>query len=99
VRLRICRQPVGTIDGIRLDQFRPGLVYDIGTQLANVFLFEGWAEPIAAQAEPVPPSPQRIAGLILVVDDQTDLRQLTADLLSWNGYDVVQAGDGKPSPN
>jgi len=95
VRLRICRQPAGTIDGIRLDQFRPGLVYDIGTQLANVFLSEGWAEPIAAQAEPVSRPQHRIAALILVVDDQTDLRQLTADLLSCNGYDVVEASHGR----
>ena len=95
MRLRICRQPAGTIDGIRLDQFRPGLVYDIGSQLANVFLSEGWAEPVAAQGELVRPPPHRIAALILVVDDQTDLRQLTADLLSCNGYDVVQASHGR----
>jgi two-component system, OmpR family, alkaline phosphatase synthesis response regulator PhoP len=95
VRLRICRQPAGTIDGIRLDQFRPGLVYDIGSQLANVFLAEGWAHPLPEPAEPVRPPPQRIAALILVVDDQTDLRQLTADLLACNGYDVVQAGHGR----
>jgi CheY-like chemotaxis protein len=43
----------------------------------------------------VPPPPHRIAALILVVDDETDLRQLTADLLSCNGYDVVQAGHGR----
>jgi CheY-like chemotaxis protein len=95
VRLRICRQPPGTIDGIRLDQFRPGLVYNIGSQLACVFLAEGWAEPIAELAEPVRPPPRRIAALILVVDDETDLRQLTAHLLALNGYDVVQAGHGK----
>lgn len=95
MRLRICRQPTGTIDGVRLDQFRAGLVYDIGSQLARVFLAEGWAEPIAEHAEPVRPPPQRIAALILVVDDQTDLRQLAADLLSCNGYDVVQASHGR----
>ncbi len=95
MRLRICRQPAGTIDGIRVDQFRPGLVYDIGSQLASVFLSEGWAEPIAKEAEPGQRSPHRIAALILVVDDQTALRQLTADLLSCSGYDVVQAGHGR----
>ena len=95
MRLRICRQPAGTIDGIRLDQFRPGLVYDIASQLADVFLSEGWAEPVTAEADPVRRPPHRIAALILVVDDQTDLRQLTADLLSCNGYEVVQAGDGR----
>jgi len=95
VRLRICLQPAGTLDGIPLDQFRPGLVYDISSQLANVFLSEGWAEPIEAQAEPVRQRPHRIPALILVVDDQADLRQLAADLLSCNGYDVVQAGHGR----
>ena len=95
MRLRICRQPPGNIDGLRLDQFRPGLVYDIGSQLASVFLAEGWAEPVSELAEPVRPPPQRIAALILVVDDQTDLRQLTAHLLALNGYDVVQAGHGR----
>ena len=95
MRLWICRQPAGTIDGVRLDQFRPGFVYDIGSQLADVFLSEGWAEPIAAQAEPVSRPPHRIAAVILVVDDQTEVRQLTADLLSCNGYEVVQAAHGK----
>jgi CheY-like chemotaxis protein len=32
--------------------------------------------------------------LVLVVDDETNLRQLTADLLSCNGYEVVQACHG-----
>jgi CheY-like chemotaxis protein len=95
MRLRICRQPAGTIDGIRVDHFRPGLVYDIGTQLAQVFLAEGWGEPIANQTEAAPRRPNRLSALVLVVDDDTDLRQLTAVLLSCNGYDVVQASNGQ----
>jgi CheY-like chemotaxis protein len=96
VRLRICRQPAGTIDGVRVDDFRPGLIYELGTQLANVFLAEGWAEPCADQSsvEARHPAPSRIAALVLVVDDETNLRQLTADLLSCNGYEVVQACHG-----
>jgi hypothetical protein len=31
MRLRICRQPTGTVDGIVLEHFRQGLVYDIGS--------------------------------------------------------------------
>lgn len=95
--LRICRQPAGTVEGVRVDQFRPGLVYELGTQLANVFLAEGWAEPCAdaSTAEAVRPPPNRIAALVLVVDDETNLRQLTADLLVCNGYEVVQACHGK----
>jgi CheY-like chemotaxis protein len=97
VRLRICRQPAGTIDGVRVDHFRPGVVYELGTQLANVFLAEGWAEPVAERgtSEALRPQPNRTGALVLVVDDETTLRQLTADLLSSNGYAVVQACHGK----
>lgn len=94
MRLRICRQPAGTIDGVRVDHFRPGLIYDIGIQLASVFLAEGWGEPVSGAAESVRRPHTRVHALILVVDDATDLRQLTADVLSCNGYDVVQASDG-----
>ena len=46
MRVRICRQPAGAVDGISLEHFRPGLIYDVGTQLASVFLAEGWGEPV-----------------------------------------------------
>ena len=94
MRVRICRQPAGTIDGVRVDHFRPGLIYDIGIQLANVFLTEGWGEAVADRSESQRPA-NRVAALVLVVDDEIDLRQLTADLLLCNGYDVVQAGHGQ----
>lgn len=94
MRLRICRQPAGTIDGVRLDHFRPGLTYDIGLQLANHFLTEGWGEPVDERSGSHRPR-NRVAALVLVVDDETDLRQLAADVLSCHGYDVVQAGHGQ----
>jgi CheY-like chemotaxis protein len=95
VRLRISRQPAGTIDGVRVDHFRPGRTYDIGTQLASVFLAEGWGEPVADNPH-VPPHPiHRVGALVLVVDDDTVLRRLTVDVLSCNGYEVLQARDGK----
>lgn len=94
MRLRICRQPAGTIDGVCVDHFRPGLIYDIGIQLAHVFLTEGWGEPVEDRSESQRP-PNRVAALVLVVDDETDLRRLTADVLLCNGYEVVQAGHGQ----
>jgi len=45
MRLRICRQPVGSVAGIPLDQFRAGLVYDIRTELAAVFSLKGGEAP------------------------------------------------------
>ena len=94
MRLRICGQPTGTIDGIALNHFRPGLVYDIRTPLAAVFLAEGWGEPCSDPDEG-PRPPNRLASLVLVVDDHTDMRQLTADVLAGNGYDVIEALDGR----
>ena len=46
VRLRITRQPAGCIDGIRLEDFIVGSVYDVGTMLGCYLLAEGVAEPV-----------------------------------------------------
>lgn len=45
MRLRITRQPSGSVDGIRLDDFIVGFVYDIGTILGSYLLAQGLAEP------------------------------------------------------
>jgi hypothetical protein len=50
MRIRIVQKPAVTcIDGFRLDQFRPGHVYHLGSLMAGVFLAEGWAEPVDDQ--------------------------------------------------
>lgn len=57
MRIRIVQKPgVASIDGVRLDQFRPGNVYYLGSLLAGVFLAEGWAEPVdePGRGEPDP---------------------------------------------
>ena len=41
------------------------------------------------------PSSGEVSALVLVVDDDTDLRRLTATVLSCNGYRVVEAPDGR----
>jgi hypothetical protein len=47
VRIRIIQKPpVTDIDGVDLGYFQPGSVYDVGEILADVFLAEGWAEPL-----------------------------------------------------
>jgi hypothetical protein len=47
MRIRIIQKPaVAFIDGVRLDNFRPGSVYQFGSLMAGVFLAEGWAEPV-----------------------------------------------------
>ena len=85
MRLRILTRPTGVIDGISLDQFCVGRVYEVGTQIACVFLAEGWAEVEIAKIEP----------LILVVDDEPELRRFTESLLTAHGYHVIVAAHGR----
>ncbi len=47
VRLKITRQPSGSIDGIQLDDFIVGFTYDVGTTLACYLLAERLAIPVA----------------------------------------------------
>ena len=70
MHLRIRRQLTGSIDGVRLDRFHAGVVYEVGTQLASVFLAEGWAEPAAevGAVAAVCTAPSRTAALVLVVE-------------------------------
>ena len=82
MRLRILTHPTGTIDGVSLDHFIVGGVYELGTQVACVFIAEGWAELVTANNDDVvrpPPSPvAAIEPLVLVVEDDPGLRHLTA---------------------
>jgi hypothetical protein len=46
VRLRITQRLHGSIDGMQLDRFQPGLVYDLGPILGALMLAEQWAKPV-----------------------------------------------------
>jgi CheY-like chemotaxis protein len=98
MRLRICRRLHGSIDGVAIDHLRIGWIYDIDTQVASVLLAEGWAEPLGAADDALPsprPPPRTRRAVVLVVDDEPDLRQLTATLLISHGFDVVIARHGR----
>jgi CheY-like chemotaxis protein len=100
MRLRILTSPTGTIDGVSLNKFHVGAVYELGTQVACVFLAEGWAELVADDGTPVfvcpsPPEVASIEPLVLVVDDEPELRRLTEIVLTEHGYHVVVAAHGK----
>jgi CheY-like chemotaxis protein len=97
MHLRMCRQLAGSIDGVRLDRFRDGTVYDVGIALASVFLAEGWAEPAAdeAQSGPVGPGTDTAPAVVLVAEDEPDVRHLVAAVLHEGGYEVLQARHGR----
>jgi len=99
MRLRILVHPTGTIDGVALDQFRVGCIYELGTQIACVFLAERWAESVrndetATFVRPPPAAVAHIDPLLLVVDDDPEMRRMTEVLLTAHGYHVIVAAHG-----
>ena len=47
MRVRISARPtVECIDGVQLTRFQQGSEYEIGSQLAELLIVEGWAEPL-----------------------------------------------------
>lgn len=96
MRLRIVRRPSGRADGISLDRFEPGFIYDVGSSIGNLLLAEGWAEPIDDQrpAMVIPLPDDKSQTLILVIDDDRDTRSMLATMLTLQGYAVRSARDG-----
>jgi CheY-like chemotaxis protein len=95
VRLRIVKlPPVCELDGVRVDRYRVGLVYDMSTRMANVFLSEGWAEPVI-DGTPARVLPPRDSSAVLVVEDDPDMRAITVELLTLKGYVALAAKNGE----
>jgi hypothetical protein len=48
VRIKVLQKPpIASIDGIRLDRFEAGCLYDVGNTLGALLLAERWASPVA----------------------------------------------------
>ena len=81
MRIRVLNtRTVPEVDGIDLRRFRVGLTYEIGTNLAALFLAEGWAEPVADDAPALlVPFSENDPFMTRVVDPQapTNLRRET----------------------
>jgi hypothetical protein len=87
--------PEGRADGFDLRRFQVGQVYDVGTVLANLLLAEGWAVPIDVP-EPalVIPLSKLSDKVVLVVDDDRDVRTMLNHLLAFAGFAVIEAANG-----
>jgi twitching motility two-component system response regulator PilH len=97
VRIRSLKRGQGRVDGVSLDRFEPGILYDVGTIIGNVLLAEGWAEAVDDRrpAMLVPLPEERAESAILVVDDDPATRALLATILTIHGYAVQTAEDGE----
>ena len=96
--LRITRRPSGTFDGVALDHYQVGGIYEVGPQICGVLLLEGWAEPATYESEaPVvrPPPADASGPIVLVVDDEPEIRTLAQRALSAVGYRVQVAPNGR----
>jgi len=50
MRIKVLQRPtLLSVDGLRLDRFEPGYLYDVGTALGCLFLCVGWAEPVVTE--------------------------------------------------
>jgi hypothetical protein len=88
VRVRITRQPEGSVDGINLTRFLEGLTYEVGTTLGNYLLAQQWAEP-ADEREPAAMLPLNRTlrrPSVLIVEDDADLRDIELQLLEFHGW-------------
>jgi CheY-like chemotaxis protein len=97
MHLKILVRPRGTVDGISLDRFRVGEIYELGTDLGCLLLAEQWAELVTDDGSVVfaPAGMTKMAPLVMVVDDDADVRGLTESLLIAHGYQVVLAAQGR----
>lgn len=96
--LRITKRPSGTCDGFALDYYQVGGIYEVGPQICGVLLLEGWAEPATCEPEEpvVPPPPAEPAPpIVLVIDDEPEIRKLAERALSTHGYRVHVASNGE----
>lgn len=93
--LRIIKRPSGTFEGIALDHYQVGGVYEVGPQICGVLLLEGWAEPATADAGVSGPPARAARPVVLVVDDEPAIRSLAEVALTAHGYHVEVAPNGQ----
>ena len=61
MRIRIIQPPtLSHIDGIRVDCYRAGYIYDVAQSVGEIFLAEDWAEPAPLAKLTPPPLPEPI---------------------------------------
>jgi hypothetical protein len=47
MRIRIVQRPSGRIDGVALDRFEPGVVYEVNASIATYLMATGFAQAVA----------------------------------------------------
>ena len=71
MRIRITRHPHGEIDGVPLDRFEPGEVYDVSVSIATYLMVCGCAQAITNTG------PARIVPLDLTAELRSRVKRVT----------------------
>jgi hypothetical protein len=71
LRIFVTQRLSGSIDGIRLDRFRPGCVYEVGAVIGSYLLALGVARPVDDDTPETVPAPGRQLFGPLVVGDRS----------------------------
>ena len=73
MRIRVIQRPtIASVDGLELNRFEPGNVYEVGPALGCLMLSEGWAEPAPSETAVLMPMPESAAGPDRKADDPGD---------------------------
>jgi len=99
MRIKLLKLPRhDDIDDLTSEQFHVGGTYDLDPRVASMFLAEGWADVVRDDDQTVVVPVTEVlpfGGTVLVVDDDSSVRQIARILLSHSGYDVLVARNGR----
>jgi hypothetical protein len=76
LRIRLIQKPDRlSVDGMRLDRFQLGSVYEVGTSLGAFLLCEGWAEPAGDEARALMPATKVPPANVIGRDTAADFKR------------------------
>jgi hypothetical protein len=76
MRVRIVRQPSGSVDGISVSAYRAGRVYDVDTSVGSYLIAEGFAQPEMRRAScAASSSRERRRAVRAIVDESRENRR------------------------
>jgi hypothetical protein len=71
MRIRIVRRPHGEVDGVALDRFEPGVIYDVNVSIGTYLMVGGYAQAVADT------SPARVIPVNATTEIRNRVKQVT----------------------
>jgi hypothetical protein len=71
MRIRIVRRPRGEIDGVDLNRFETGVLYDVNASIATYLMVGGYAEPVGDT------SPARVVPVDMTTEIRNRVKHVT----------------------